>query len=135
MARLRRENTSRPAIFVGAGTCGLGAGAAKTLQAVKTWLNERAVEADVIEVGCIGLCSAEPLMDVQLPGRSRVMFQHVTEENAARCWTRRSRERFRPRTFWDSIMNRPAFSPGKGSRLKEHPFSRPQTRGFWPTVE
>jgi hypothetical protein len=31
LAALRRENVTRPVIYVGAGTCGLGAGAAKTL--------------------------------------------------------------------------------------------------------
>ncbi len=81
--RLRRERLDRPVIFIGAGTCGLGAGAGKTLQAVRDYLSRRNVEADVVEVGCIGLCSAEPIVDVQLPGRTRISFGEVTEENVA----------------------------------------------------
>jgi NADH:ubiquinone oxidoreductase subunit F (NADH-binding) len=78
-AALRREDVARPTIFVGAGTCGLGAGAAQTLAAVRKYLEERSLAADVVEVGCIGFCSAEPLLDVQLPGKTRVCFRSVTE--------------------------------------------------------
>jgi NADH:ubiquinone oxidoreductase subunit F (NADH-binding) len=77
---IRREQLKKLTVFIGAGTCGLGAGAGKTLKAVKNYLAKKELEADVIEVGCIGLCSAEPLMDIQLPGFNRISFQHVTED-------------------------------------------------------
>lgn len=71
-------NTSRlPEIYIGAGTCGLGAGAAEVLQRVHRYLSEQGVNARVTEVGCIGLCSAEPLMDVRLPGMTRLCFEQV----------------------------------------------------------
>jgi NADH:ubiquinone oxidoreductase subunit F (NADH-binding)/Pyruvate/2-oxoacid:ferredoxin oxidoreductase delta subunit/(2Fe-2S) ferredoxin len=78
----RRESIERPAIMLGTGTCGLGAGAGKTLTAVKAFLADNKIEADIVEVGCIGLCAVEPLMDVQLPGRTRVSFQNVTADTA-----------------------------------------------------
>jgi NADH:ubiquinone oxidoreductase subunit F (NADH-binding)/Pyruvate/2-oxoacid:ferredoxin oxidoreductase delta subunit len=77
---LRRESVSKPIIYVGAGTCGLGAGADKTLKAIRQYLENKNIDADVLEVGCIGLCSAEPLVDVQLPGKNRVSFQKVTRD-------------------------------------------------------
>ncbi len=77
IARLRRERLERPAIFVGAGTCGLGAGAEKTIGAIQTWLAETGQAADLVRVGCIGLCSEEPIVDIQLPGRARVSFGPV----------------------------------------------------------
>jgi len=77
-ARLRREKVDRPVIYIGTGTCGLGAGAGKVLQAIETYLKRERVEADVVQVGCIGLCSEEPLVDVQLPGRPRLAFSSVT---------------------------------------------------------
>ena len=80
VATLRREVLERPAIFVGAGTCGLGAGAGKTLEAVREYVRARGLDADVIEVGCIGLCSEEPLVDVQLPGRARISFCSVSAD-------------------------------------------------------
>jgi NADH:ubiquinone oxidoreductase subunit F (NADH-binding)/Pyruvate/2-oxoacid:ferredoxin oxidoreductase delta subunit len=70
-------------VWVGTGTCGLGAGAAKTLAAIRKHLGARGIDAEVVEVGCIGLCSSEPLVDVALPGRPRVSFQKVGEERVA----------------------------------------------------
>ncbi len=80
MVELRRETVQRPTIFIGMGTCGLGAGAAFTLEAIRKYLAEKKIEADIVEVGCIGLCVYEPLVDVQLPGRTRLMFQTVTQD-------------------------------------------------------
>ncbi|RLD46260.1 MAG: NADH-quinone oxidoreductase subunit F [Bacteroidetes bacterium] len=77
---LKRELITKPVIFIGTGTCGLGAGADKTMIAVKTYLKATKIEADIIETGCIGLCSSEPLMDVQLPGHNRVCFENATAD-------------------------------------------------------
>jgi NADH:ubiquinone oxidoreductase subunit F (NADH-binding)/NAD-dependent dihydropyrimidine dehydrogenase PreA subunit len=77
---LRRESPSRPVIYIGTGTCGLGAGAGKTLAAIHAWIEAGAREADVVEIGCIGLCVEEPLVDVQMPGRPRLSFSKVTEK-------------------------------------------------------
>lgn len=74
----KRRKVSRPVIYVGAGTCGLGAGAAKTLEEVKAWLDRNKKDAEVLEVGCVGLCIQEPLLDIQLPGKSRLSFGEVT---------------------------------------------------------
>jgi NADH-quinone oxidoreductase subunit F len=82
LASLRRETLARPAIFVGAGTCGLGAGAGKTLVAIREFLAQRKFSADVVEVGCNGMCSDEPIVDIQLPGRARVSFGGVTADKA-----------------------------------------------------
>ena len=60
MVRLRREQLDRPVIYVGTGTCGLGAGAGETVQAIRQYLADRDQPVDLVEVGCIGLCT-EPL--------------------------------------------------------------------------
>lgn len=80
LADLRRDRVEKPVVFVGAGTCGLGAGAGKTLTAIREWLQAKAASVDVVEVGCVGLCSAEPIVDIQLPGRCRISFGGVTAE-------------------------------------------------------
>ena len=129
LALLRREDVSRPTIFIGTGTCGLGAGAAKTLAAARAWCDEKQVDCDIVEVGCIGLCSAEPIMDVQLPGRARVSFTKVTGKQAPDLLasvfdgvipTEAVLGQFESRAqqqAWDAV---PA--------LKEHPFFAQQTR-------
>jgi NADH:ubiquinone oxidoreductase subunit F (NADH-binding)/Pyruvate/2-oxoacid:ferredoxin oxidoreductase delta subunit len=82
LAKLRRDDVERPTIFIGMGTCGLGAGADKTLAAIRAYLDTHAIDADLVSVGCIGLCSAEPMVDIQLPGRTRLSFKQVTAERA-----------------------------------------------------
>ncbi len=77
-AARRREVLIRPAVFVGAGTCGLAAGAQATLDALRQVVADRDLDLDVIETGCVGLCSAEPLVDIQIPGKARLAFEHVT---------------------------------------------------------
>jgi NADH-quinone oxidoreductase subunit F len=80
LAALRRDVVEKPVIFVGAGTCGLGAGAGKTLAAAREFLRQRKIDADVVEVGCNGMCSDEPIVDIQLPGCARVSFSTVTAD-------------------------------------------------------
>ncbi|MBK7214792.1 MAG: 4Fe-4S binding protein [Bacteroidales bacterium] len=68
---------SKPHIYIGTGTCGRVAGAYDTLEATRKYLEENNIPARIIEVGCIGLCSYEPILDVQLPGKARVSFRNV----------------------------------------------------------
>ncbi len=78
IAVLKHEKLEKPVIFVGCGTCGLGAGAGDTLFMVRKYLDESEIDADIIETGCVGLCAVEPVMDVCLPGRNRISFCEVT---------------------------------------------------------
>ncbi len=82
IAALTRNKIEKPVIFVGTGTCGLAAGAGKTLDKINSYLNDKGISADVIEVGCIGLCAFEPIIEVQIPGKTRVTFQAVTADKA-----------------------------------------------------
>ena len=80
VAALRGERVEKPVIFVGSGTCGLGAGADRTLARAQAYCAERGLDVEVRRVGCIGLCSEEPMLDVQMPGRARVSFGNVTAD-------------------------------------------------------
>ncbi|TVS15932.1 MAG: NADH-quinone oxidoreductase subunit NuoF [Planctomycetaceae bacterium] len=128
VAELRRDRLVRPAIFVGAGTCGLGAGAQETLNAIRAYLDLHEVKADVIKVGCIGLCSAEPLVDLQIPGRTRVMFQQVTKDKV---------DGLLDAVLSGQIPDKLALAQHRHATLQpwedvpfldEHPFFAPQTR-------
>jgi NADH-quinone oxidoreductase subunit F len=77
LSHLRRDLVDIPCIYVGTGTCGLGAGAGKTLEAIRSYLVSKGTKARIVEVGCIGICSEEPIMDIQLPGRTRIAFSKV----------------------------------------------------------
>jgi NADH:ubiquinone oxidoreductase subunit F (NADH-binding) len=79
----RRDDVKKTVIFVGAGTCGLGAGAGKTLSVLKSHLADKKIDADIVEVGCFGLCALEPIVDFQLPGKCRLSCHSVTGNNVA----------------------------------------------------
>ncbi len=74
----RLSNGDRPVIYIGAATCGLAAGAGELLMIIDDELERLGARATVVPVGCIGMCFAEPFVDVQLPGRSRVTYDRVT---------------------------------------------------------
>jgi NADH-quinone oxidoreductase subunit F len=74
------QNSARPTIYVGAGSCGLAAGAAEAIEAVKGYLAKKRIGAEILKVGCIGPCYLEPLVDVQMPGNPRISYSNVTPE-------------------------------------------------------
>ncbi len=76
------ERSDKPCILVGAATCGRAAGASAAIEAIDNELRERDIEAIIIQVGCIGLCYAEPLVDIIKPGRPRICYGNVTPEIA-----------------------------------------------------
>ncbi len=129
MRLLRSDENDKPLVFVGAGTCGLGAGAAETMDNAKAWLSENGIEAEVIPVGCIGLCSSEPLLDIKLPGKKRISFEHVSGEKvkgildkifAGTLPDHETLGQFgeqESQQSWEGVPN-----------LKDHPFFKPQLR-------
>ena len=64
-------------ITVGMGTCGIAAGARETMQAILQEMDTRGIEAHVATVGCIGMCSKEPLVDIDQAGKPRVTYANV----------------------------------------------------------
>ena len=72
----------RPWIRVGTAMCGHASGAPEVLSALRDALASRSVDARVDEVGCLGICFAEPLVDVMMPGGPRVFFGNVTPQDA-----------------------------------------------------
>ncbi|MBN1443211.1 MAG: SLBB domain-containing protein, partial [Planctomycetes bacterium] len=128
LAKLRRDDVDRPTILIGTGTCGLGAGAGRTIEAVRDYLKLRGMEAELVEVGCIGMCSVEPLLDVQLPGRTRVSFKRVTADVV---------EGLLDRVFRGDMPSELTLGQFRADSLApwpdipfidEHPFFAPQTR-------
>jgi NADH:ubiquinone oxidoreductase subunit F (NADH-binding)/(2Fe-2S) ferredoxin/ferredoxin len=88
----RRENartkwtklrkSSVPIIYIGTATCGKAAGATDVLKTVNRILKEKKLKAKVLEVGCIGPCYLEPLMDIAMPGEPRISYSNVDSAKA-----------------------------------------------------
>jgi len=72
------QRSDRPLILVGTATCGRSAGALEVLEAFKKKLKNRGINCNIIEVGCIGLCYAEPLVTIIKPGRPGICYHNVT---------------------------------------------------------
>lgn len=67
-------------ITVGIATCGLAKGAGKIYEALKYEVKRQKVKADVISVGCNGLCYAEPIVEVIRAGKPRITYGKVSVE-------------------------------------------------------
>jgi len=72
------QGSDRPQVFVGASSCGRAAGAMDSWVEIERALGDLGVDATVHEVGCIGPCYLEPLVDVRLPGTSRISWGNIT---------------------------------------------------------
>ncbi len=74
----------KPHILVGAATCGRAAGSMEVIEAFRNELARQKIEVPVIEVGCIGLCYAEPLVIISKPESFRVVYANITPEMVPR---------------------------------------------------
>ena len=81
---LKTRTDTGTRIIVGMGTCGIAAGARETMHALLEELDRRAIEANVTTVGCIGMCSKEPLVDIEQAGKPRVTYCNVHPPMVAR---------------------------------------------------
>lgn len=77
-------------IRIGTPTCGRAAGALKTLRLIKERLEKDSIEAEVTEVGCMGLCFAEPLVIISKPssGFPPICYKNVGFEEVNELFNR-----------------------------------------------
>ena len=81
----RRETEGKEIqVIVGMGTCGIAAGAKATLDAFLKALEENKLAGSVIlrQTGCMGLCYAEPTVEVVVPDMPAVIYGRVDGEVA-----------------------------------------------------
>src|SRR5438132_14368005 len=65
-AAREEQSRNRPRISVGVSGCSESVGARQALAALRAELAARKLDALVEEVGCRGMCYAEPIVDVEL---------------------------------------------------------------------
>jgi len=125
---LRRDKLTRPAVFVGAGTCGLGAGAGKTLGAIREYCQAKKLDVDVVEVGCVGFCSEEPIVDIKLPGKARVSFGNVDAGDVPQLFDKAWLGKFDPKHLIGQFRSESDKAWPGVLFLDEHPFMKLQCR-------
>ena len=86
--QIQKEQATRTAtetnIIVGMGTCGIAAGAQETRDAIVEALKAHDIDARVTSVGCIGICSEEPLVDIVQAGQPRITYCNVQPDMVPR---------------------------------------------------
>ncbi|MBW2096177.1 MAG: (2Fe-2S) ferredoxin domain-containing protein [Deltaproteobacteria bacterium] len=73
-----REGGSTVKITVHMGTCGIAAGAREVMDALLEEMNETdRQDIRVITSGCMGMCSSEPNVTVEMQDKDPVIYQHM----------------------------------------------------------
>jgi|YelNatPaOPRAMG01_1025707.scaffolds.fasta_scaffold00143_46 NADH:ubiquinone oxidoreductase subunit F (NADH-binding)/(2Fe-2S) ferredoxin/ferredoxin len=67
-------------ISIGMGSCGLAVGAREVYHSVEKEVKIRGLEATIVPVGCMGLCYAEPLVEIRKKGLPSAIYSKVTPE-------------------------------------------------------
>lgn len=120
------QASQKPVIRVGTATCGRSAGAFRTLQAIKAAARKSRVDCTIIEVGCVGLCFAEPIVAISKPSRPTVFYGDINADRVPELFEK------------DIVENRPVVKFALGtsgkdkvegiSPLEETPVFKPQVR-------
>ncbi|RLB11480.1 MAG: (2Fe-2S) ferredoxin domain-containing protein [Deltaproteobacteria bacterium] len=84
-----REGKAKVKITVHMGTCGIAAGARECLE---TLLEELAqtdrTDIIVTTAGCMGMCSSEPNITVEMEGQPPVIYQHMDSNKTRQVFRR-----------------------------------------------
>ncbi len=79
MRQSGHEDTIR--IQIGMSTCGIAAGARETLLAMMDEIGQRKLDNILVtQVGCMGNCYDEPIVRIQKPGQSEVLYGKVNAQ-------------------------------------------------------
>jgi NADP-reducing hydrogenase subunit HndB len=84
-----REGGATVKITVHMGTCGIAAGARDVMNIIL----EEMTEADrhdihVMNSGCMGMCSSEPNVTVEIKGQDPIIYQHVDRNRMRQIFKR-----------------------------------------------
>ncbi|MRR07594.1 MAG: NADH-quinone oxidoreductase subunit NuoF [Deltaproteobacteria bacterium] len=74
----------RARIVVGLGTCGIAAGGNKVMETIKSEVATKGLDVDIDFTSCIGMCFAEPVVEISLPGQSSVIYGGVFPESVSK---------------------------------------------------
>ncbi|HOG62221.1 MAG TPA: (2Fe-2S) ferredoxin domain-containing protein [Sedimentibacter sp.] len=83
---IEMRNTDKDVrVVVGMATCGISAGARPVLATFVEEVAKRNLNnVSVVQTGCIGMCTYEPIVEIYAPGKEKVTYIHVDSEKAKR---------------------------------------------------
>ncbi|MCJ7785681.1 MAG: NADH-quinone oxidoreductase subunit F, partial [Desulfobacterales bacterium] len=71
-------------VFVGCATCGISVGALEVVEAFRNELKRYEIQGDIIKVGCLGICFAEPLVYIMKNGNPTICYKNLKPEDVSR---------------------------------------------------
>ncbi|MBN1380053.1 MAG: (2Fe-2S) ferredoxin domain-containing protein [Deltaproteobacteria bacterium] len=84
-----REGDRRVRITVHMGTCGIASGAREVMDALMKEIEEAAVSDVVVTTsGCMGLCSREPLITVEIVGQEPIKYEYMNPNKMRQVFKR-----------------------------------------------
>ncbi len=79
------EETDSIIVNVGMSSCGIAAGADKTMAFIEEQITKMGIKNIILQkVGCLGLCFSEPNVEVIMPNMPSVLYGKVDENFAFR---------------------------------------------------
>jgi len=84
-----REGGARVKVTVHMGTCGIASGAREVLDALMSVIAEDGVsDVTVTTSGCMGLCSREPLVTVEIIGKEPIKYEYMNPNKMRQVFKR-----------------------------------------------
>ena len=84
-----REGDRRVKVTVHMGTCGIAAGARQVMDALMAEISESGVTDVVVTTsGCMGLCSREPLVTVEVVNKEPIKYEHMNANKMRQVFKR-----------------------------------------------
>jgi NADP-reducing hydrogenase subunit HndB len=84
-----REGETKVRITVHMGTCGIAAGAREVMDVLLEELTETdRQDIRVVTSGCMGMCSSEPNVTVEISGQDPVIYQHMDKNKMRQVFRR-----------------------------------------------
>jgi NADP-reducing hydrogenase subunit HndB len=84
-----REGHQRVKVTVHMGTCGIASGAKEVMDALMAEMEEaNATDVAVTTSGCMGLCSREPLVTVEILGQEPIKYEYMNPNKMRQVFKR-----------------------------------------------
>ncbi|MFC2151930.1 NADH-ubiquinone oxidoreductase-F iron-sulfur binding region domain-containing protein [Bacteroidota bacterium] len=78
---IKRKKIGKAIITISVNSSSIIMGVLHLKERIEEFLVDRNIEADIVPVGSIGLCSLETIISVQLPGKNQLFYKNVSPEN------------------------------------------------------
>jgi NADP-reducing hydrogenase subunit HndB len=84
-----RAGDRRVKVTVHMGTCGIAAGAREVMNTLLSEIEESNVSDVIVTTsGCMGLCSREPEITVEILGKDPIVYEHMTPNKMRQVFKR-----------------------------------------------